>query len=147
MILYLDTSALLRLYVPEAGREAVMQAAETADVRCTHLIAYVELHAAVAKAERLQRLDQEGADAILNRFERDWAALLVIAADEVLVRRAGRLARQHGLRGYDSVHLAAAERLAVTMPAEQVLLAAFDKDLVAAAGRLGIQVLGPSAHK
>jgi predicted nucleic acid-binding protein len=144
VILYLATSALFRLYVPEAGRETVMQAAETWDVRCTHLIAYVELHAAVAKAERLGRLDREGADAILTRFEHDWAALLVIDADEALVRRAGGLARQHGLRGYDSVHLAAAERLAATMPAEQVLLAAFDKDLVAAAARLGFQLLGPS---
>lgn len=124
-----------------AGREAVVQAAETWDVRCTHLIAFVELHAAVAQAERLRRLDREDADAILTRFERDWAALHVIDADEALVRRAGGSARQHGLRGYDSVHLAAAERLAATIPTEQVLLAAFDKDLVAAAGRLGFQVL------
>jgi predicted nucleic acid-binding protein len=147
VILYLDTSALFRLYVPEAGREAVVRAAETWDVRCTHLIAYVEMHAAVAKAERLRRLPREDADAILTRFERDWAALLVIGADEALVRRAGGLARQHGLRGYDSVHLAAAERLAATMPTEQVLLAAFDEDLVAAAGRLGLRVLGPSDNK
>jgi predicted nucleic acid-binding protein len=141
VILYLDTSALFRLYVPETGREAVVQATETWEVRCTHLIAFAELHAAVAKAERLRRLDREDADAILTRFEHDWTALLVVDADEALVRRAGVLARQHGLRGYDSVHLAAAERLAATTPTEQVLLAAFDKDLVAAAARLGFQVL------
>jgi uncharacterized protein len=141
VILYLDTSALFRLYVPEVGREAVVRAAAAWEVRCTHLIAFTELHAAVAKAERLRRFDREEADSILTRFERDWAALLVVAADEALIRRAGALAREHGLRGYDSVHLAAAERLASAMPAEQVLLAAFDKDLVAAAGRLGFQLL------
>jgi predicted nucleic acid-binding protein len=143
VILYFDTSALFRLYVPEAGREAVVKAAGACEVRCTHLIAFAELHAAVAKAERLKRLREKEVQTILARFEQDWAALLVIAVDDALIRRAGGLARQHGLRGYDSVHLAAAERLASTMPMEQVLLAAFDKDLLAAAGRLGFQLLEP----
>lgn len=146
MILYLDTSALFRLYVPEPHREAVLRAAAACEVRCTHLIAYAELHAAVAKAERLKRLSRKQADTILARFEQDWAALLVIAADEALIRRAGELARQHGLRGYDSVHLAAAERIASTVPAEQVLLAAFDKDLLSAARRLGFGLLGQGSE-
>ena len=42
MILYLDTSALFRLYVPETGREAVVEATERWEVRCTHLIAFAE---------------------------------------------------------------------------------------------------------
>ncbi len=119
-----------------------MQAIAACEVRCTQLIAFAELHAAVARAGRLKRLEPNEADAIRTRFEQDWAALLVIAADEPLIRRAGGLARWHGLRGYDSVHLAAAERLAFTVPREQVLFAAFDQDLVAAASRLGLRPLG-----
>lgn len=118
-----------------------MKAVGACEVRCTHVIAFAELHAAVAKAERLKRLRDDEVETILARFEQDWAAMLVIAVDDALIRRAGGLARQHGLRGYDSVHLAAAERLASAMPTEPVLLAAFDKDLLAAAGRLGFQLL------
>ena len=39
-LLYLDTSAWLKLYVEEDGSEAVHAAAEQAEQTCTHLIAY-----------------------------------------------------------------------------------------------------------
>jgi len=139
MILYLDTSALFRLYVPEPGRAAVLQAVQASTLRCTHLIAYAEMHAALGKAERMRRLSRKAVDTILARFEDDWQALLVIAADEALIRRAGALARLHGLRGYDSVHLAAVERLAAAEAG--VAFAVFDEALQAAARGLGLQVL------
>ena len=51
-----------------------------------------------------------------------------------LARRAGDLAEQHGLRGYDAVHLASAE--AVADP-DTVFVAA-DARLLDAAGALGV---------
>lgn len=56
-LLYLDTSAWLKLYVEEDGSETVHAAVEQAEQTCTHLIAYAELRAALAKAQRMQRLD------------------------------------------------------------------------------------------
>jgi hypothetical protein len=48
---------------------------------------------------------------------------------------------QHGLRGYDSSHLAAAERLGATTVDDEVILAAFDVALISAAKKLGIKFL------
>jgi len=107
VILYLDSSALLKLFVSEPGSEAVNNAVAGAGAVATHLIAYAEMRATFAKAERMRRVDAAGLKQILAEFELRWARMDVLAATEPLVRRAGDLAHRHGLRGYDSVHLAA----------------------------------------
>ncbi|MEX2374415.1 MAG: type II toxin-antitoxin system VapC family toxin [Dehalococcoidia bacterium] len=53
----------------------------------------------------------------------------LIDTDAPLVRRAGELAQRHSLRGYDAIHLAAAERIA----GPTTVLVAGDRDLCAAA--------------
>lgn len=56
--------------------------------------------------------------------------------DDALVRRAGVLAERFGLRGYDAVHLAGAERLTDA----EVVLVAGDGDLCEAAAELRLAV-------
>jgi hypothetical protein len=53
------------------------------------------------------RVEASDLQRLLPQFERRWASLDVLGVSEPLVRRAGDLAQRHGLRGYDSVHLAA----------------------------------------
>ena len=48
MILYLDTSAMIKLYVDEAGRSAVLSALDNAVKVASHDIAYVEQRSALA---------------------------------------------------------------------------------------------------
>ena len=49
MILYLDTSALVKLYVREHGSAAVRALVERADVVATSVVAYAEARAAFAR--------------------------------------------------------------------------------------------------
>ena len=51
-MLYLDTSALLNLYVDEPGRGAVTPALAAENVVATQELAYIEAHAAFSRAER-----------------------------------------------------------------------------------------------
>ena len=142
MIVYLDTSALLKLYLTEDGSRQVRDAVSTAALACTHLIAYAEVRAALARAVRMGRLDEDERMRQVRAFDADWAALHAIAVDEPLVQRAGEHAERLGLRGYDSVHLAAAERAfdGAGRPAG-FILAAFDSDLCRGADALGIPVM------
>lgn len=55
-------------------------------------------------------------------------------SNDALVRRAGALAEQHALRGFDAVHLAAAQRVAD----ETTVLVAGDRELLVAAQALGL---------
>lgn len=141
MILYLDTSAWFRLYVDEAGRDAVVRRVEEAELVCTHLVAYAELHAALARAVRIGRVAEGDAVRLIAQVDRDWPAMTVIQVDEPLVVRAARLTGQFGLRGYDSVHLAAVERLASQAGTEAIRFACFDEALCGAAARLGITLM------
>ncbi len=107
MILYLDTSALAKLFVVEPGAESVGRAVAQAAAVATHLIAYAEMRATFARAVRMGRVDTAALRVLTLEFERRWASLDVLGVTDPLVRRAGDLAERHGLRGYDSVHLAA----------------------------------------
>lgn len=65
-----------------------------------------------------------------------YAQLDLMEIDDRLVRRAGELAQGFGLRGYDAVHLAGAERL----DDAEVVLAAGDTASLEAAVKLSIHV-------
>lgn len=142
MILYLDTSALLKLYLAEADSRRVRRAVADALAVCTHWITYAEVRAALARAVRMQRLSESDRTRQARAFERDWLALQTISVDEPLVRRAGEHAERFGLRGDDSAHLAAAERAfeGAGRPAS-FALTAFDNGLRAGAQALGMPIL------
>ncbi|WP_347257902.1 PIN domain-containing protein [Methylocaldum sp.] len=54
MIVYLDTSALVKLFVKEVRSDRVRQAVSRARVVATHVIAYVETCAAFARAAQVR---------------------------------------------------------------------------------------------
>lgn len=140
-LLYLDTSAWLKLYIEEVGSGLVSTTVAEAEQVCTHLIAYTELRAALAKAQRMNRLTAEQKAMLLPVIEQDWETLNVILPTEMLIKRAANLADQFGLRGYDSVHLAAAEAISLQIMPQPLIFACFDKQLNEAAKALGMRVL------
>ncbi len=145
MILYFDTSALLKLYVDERDSDSVRDLYSQAGFVCTHLIAYVELLAGVAKGGSLGRLSAEQQVQLLAEIDTGWRQLEVVEIDEVLARRAGHLALRHVLRGFDAVHLAAAERVMAETPGTAKFgFVGFDLRMRSAAQTLGMEVLPAS---
>ncbi len=140
MILYLDTSALVKLYVSEAGTEEVMAAVTRAQAVASHDIAYVEAHAALARLLRESAVTESVHAGIKREFREDWAQLMRLELTAALADRAAEFAEAFALRAYDSIHLAAADHLhrhAVT----PVTFACFDRRLNRAAGVLGLTLL------
>jgi predicted nucleic acid-binding protein len=130
------------MYVREPGHDRVWQAAQEAARVASHLIAYAEMRAALARMRRTDRLARAQLTSIRNTFERDWRETLRITPTEAMVLRAGDLADDHGLRGNDSVHLAAAESLGAGRGVEFLTFASFDRLLNRAAQEIGLHVLG-----
>lgn len=136
MIAYFDTSALIPLLIeePTSGTAAVVW--DTADRVASARVVYAEARAALALAHRLDRVD----GATKNRAVRDLEALYNqldrVDVDDQLVRRAGVLAGEQQLRGYDAIHLSAAERIA---DADTVVVAG-DAELCRAAHSLRLHV-------
>lgn len=136
MIAYVDTSALLPLLIDELASERASTLWRAADRVVAVRVIYAEARSALAQAQRLGRLTVEELEAAVAELEGLYAQLDVIEVDDALVRRAGELAQLHALRGYDAVHLAAAERVADT----DTVLVTGDMDLSRAADELGLSV-------
>jgi predicted nucleic acid-binding protein len=64
------------------------------------------------------------------------AELMIIGVEEALARRAGELADERALRGYDAVHLASA----LALGPDETILATWDRDLSNAAAGAGLAV-------
>jgi len=136
VILYLDTSAVVKLYVEEAGSRAVSAGVAAADAICTVRIAYAEARAAFARGRRESLLTPRQLRELVRGFDEDWPRYTVIEISQALVRRAGGLAERRALRGYDAVHLAAA--LEVRDAGEAPAFACFDDRLAKAAAAEGL---------
>lgn len=108
MILYLDTSALLKLYVLEEGRDLVEQAVDEAAVIATSSVAYAEARASLARKRREGVFSEEKLREAVAAFDEDWRTFETLAATENAARLAGGLAEEHALRGFDALHLASA---------------------------------------
>jgi len=113
---YMDTSALVKLYVAEPGSRRVegLVNARAGDGRPAHGIAVskvgiVEVAAAVARRGRDGSLDAARQDAVLQAFFGDCERrFLTLAVLDDQLRLATALVRRRPLRGYDALHLAAA---------------------------------------
>lgn len=136
--LYLDTSAWMKLYVPEA-ESALVERLIAQSASCTsHQITYVEMRAAFAKACRMGRIDNAQKAVAIAGFETDWRTCKAMDTTEQIIRRAGDLADRFGLRGYDSVHLAAAEAISLLLMPQPLTFVCFDDRLNDAAAALGM---------
>jgi uncharacterized protein len=135
---YLDTSALVKLLIDEDEFEIADDVFDTTDDLYTCRIAYPEARAAIAAASRASRLDdaeRDRARSALDVFV--WPELLVIEVTPELAAKAGDLAEEWSLRGFDAVHLAAA----VEVAGEDLVLATWDRRLWHAAQAAGVRVL------
>ena len=140
MIVYLDTSALVKLYVQEAGSAEVRQAIARADLVATSLIAYVEVRSAFARKHRMADIDDPALKRHKREFEQGWNQLDRLPVDATTIRRAGDLAEQHRLKAYDALHLATADLMEVTLRSS-VSFACFDDALNRAAAKQGFTLI------
>ena len=137
-MLYLDSSAWVRLFLKEANYAAVRAYVAKAEDRICYELGYVEVRAALAAAHRAKRIDDAAHEQVKEVFAAEWLKSSVVGTDEVLIQRACGIAEYGGLRGVDAMHLAAAERVRLGGFMDMELLS-FDKDLVRAAKLLGIR--------
>jgi predicted nucleic acid-binding protein len=107
---FLDSSALVKHYVQERGSDWVRQTiAESARIYVCAL-ARVEVVAAITRKGRADELDENDARRAMALFENDWKrpAYEIVEVTPPLLDNAAKLVRQHALRAYDAVQLAAA---------------------------------------
>ncbi|QPN71647.1 type II toxin-antitoxin system VapC family toxin [Synechococcus sp. CBW1108] len=126
MILFCDTSALLKLFIDEQGSESMIKASSSSEGIAVCRITWAASMAAFDQARSM--------------FEQAWPGFAIADVTQPLVEKAGVFAEAFGLRGYDSVQLAAAHRLHEHL-ALPLTFACFDRRLNQAAKLLQLEVL------
>ena len=143
-LLYLDTSAWIKRYATEPGREAVEAVFAARTGLASSALGYVEAHAALARRNR--RGPERGAfEQSLLDIAEDWKNFLKVRISDSIVEHGKTHAVRFGLRASDAIHLASAAALNRRRPMmyDQLVLAASDRELLAAASELGLATWNP----
>ena len=139
MILYADTSALVKRYIREAHSGNVVKIIEQSEGVGSSVLTRVEMAATFAKAVRLGWVEDKNALRAWRDYLEHWPSFTRLVVSSGMVERASELAWEYGLRGYDSMHFASALIWQDAL-ASPITLATFDRDLWLAARKSGMDV-------
>ncbi|MDB5174073.1 MAG: hypothetical protein JWN51_2846 [Phycisphaerales bacterium] len=151
-IYFLDSSALVKRYVAEAGSAWVKSLFNPSvrNIIGAAVITGVEVVAAVARRQRGGSLQPIDASRIISQFRTDFfASLHRIEITPMVIESAMKLAEVHGLRGYDAVQLGAALSLQSFSKSTglSITFVGSDRKLNAVATAEGLSVEDPNAHQ
>ncbi len=144
---YLETSALVKLYVRELGTERVLALANrTTENRLAILaLSQVEFRSAVRRRERNGEIPPLVATQLLETFKRHLETRFVSQMiNDFVLDVASALVDRHSLRAYDAVQLAGYVGLRGSTGTDVPVFVSSDHALLAAARLEGIPVLDPA---
>ena len=141
MILFLDTSALVKLYIAEPGSARMREAAGRGEPVAVSVLAFAEIHAAFARRRREELVTDPELEQLRLDFANDWEELKQIPVGTAVLKLVPRLCESHPLRGADAVHLASA--LLLHQEGLEVLFACSDRHLLGAAAAEGLATFNP----
>ncbi len=149
---FLDTSAVVKCYVPEQGQAWIMALCDPARSHDLYIsqAALVEVVAAICKKARERSITIADRDKLIGIFRQDIQnvyGIWLVTTD--IYTSAGDLCLSHGLRAYDAVQLACARSLREDTQAKQIPPPTFvcaDINLINVATAEGLSVENPNNH-
>jgi len=143
-VTYLDTSALVKHFVSEAGSSEVRGLLRRRGPIASATIAYPELYSGLTRRHREGVLSPVQYRLACQRFERDWLALVKVELGAEILSSARGLIQRHALRAFDAIHLASALGLQ-TAANEPVTFVAADLRLLRAAAGEQLVTVNPES--
>jgi len=140
MILYLDTSALLKKYFRETGSDEIIARWKDATGIVTSSLAYAEALASIHRKKRDVKFNNDIFQNIIHLFRRDWNSFIRVEVTDELNDWIDKMVSHYSLRGFDAIHLASALIVHDRLP-EKFLFACYDNQLLQAAQSAGLQTL------
>ena len=124
------------MLIEEAGTPTAGDIWDRADRVVSVRLSHVDARAALAHAARLGRISSRHLRSSVPDLEDLLGQIEMVDVDDDLIREAGDLVEDQGLRAYDAVHLATALRVADL----ELIVVAGDQAMLAAAGALGMSI-------
>jgi len=138
MILYLDTSALVKRYFLEPYSDDVIFRWKSAAQIVTSFVAYAETMASMYWKKREAGLEEALIRKTVDAFHRDWESFIRVEINDALNGYIDRVVERYQLRGFDAIHLASAIVIHERFP-EDFIFACFDDNLGRAATSEGLE--------
>jgi predicted nucleic acid-binding protein len=145
--LYLDTSALIRLFVEEDGSARVRALAEgrgSADILLVSRLGFTEASVSLARMVHLGRIPAADLPHHQGSLEDYWdQSIQEVELIEDVLEDARQLAQRFPLRTYDAIHLASAREARRMLRGQyegEVQFLAFDTALLKAAQAVGFTI-------
>ncbi len=138
MILYLDTSAILKRYFQESFSGEVESKWNQAEAVVSSAVAYAEAMATMYRKKKEAGLDDKTMQKTGNAFKTDWNSFIRVEVSNELNPYIDKLFQKHILRGFDAIHLASAIMIHERFPKE-FFFACFDQRLNQAARLEGLE--------
>ncbi len=142
--MYLDTSALVKRYIEEAGSDTVREVLADEDVMqgLVSVIIGPEIASVLARRVREGVLDQARRLEILGTWRRDLRFLLEVplVRHSPILREAERILGFHALRAADAVHVATAQDLSRSIRGNTVVFVTADRRQAEVARAEGLEV-------
>lgn len=143
-MLFIDSSALAKRYIQEAGSERVLHWCATGVRIAVSRFTLVELTAALVRRGRAGDIDGPELANLLDQVDHDFCGQYEVGElDPAIMNRSVAIARKHALRAGDALQLACAITCASLAP-DKVVLVSCDGELNSAAAREGLVVLNPA---
>lgn len=98
MILFCDTSALIKLLIDEPGSDLIHQASQDADAIAACRITWAEAMAAMARRQREDPVSADAIEQARQRLNQLWTFFAIVEVSQDLVETAGRFADGFALR-------------------------------------------------
>jgi uncharacterized protein len=136
MILYLDTSALVKRYFLEQQSNELLSRWVQAELIVTSSVAYAETVASFFRKKRESALDEEVIQQVVEAFSLDWKSFFRVEVSDELNEIVLSVVESYPLRGFDAIHLASAVLTKRSLP-NDFLFVCFDQRLAQAAREEG----------
>jgi predicted nucleic acid-binding protein len=141
-MIYLDSSALVKRYVEEAGSGAVDRLLEEHRYAATSRLAYPEVLSALNRKLRAKDITSRVHGGLVKSFESDWNRLFVLEFVDELLPIVKQSIHRHAIRGADAVHLSSAMWLRSVLK-EDVVFTCADARLLEAAEKEKLLAFNP----
>jgi predicted nucleic acid-binding protein len=142
MIIYCDTSALVKRYFQEAGTESVQKIFERAKIITISQIGFIETISAFYRKQRSEPVSSRKFNSLIRNFKKDWESLHTIVLRDQIFVKAEQLIMKYFLRSYDAIHLTSAVIVQSELKTQLHFIAS-DIHLLKAAQSEGFRILNP----
>jgi predicted nucleic acid-binding protein len=106
MILFFDTSALIKRYISEAGSNKVDELFEIAENIIVSPVTKIETHSTIKRLLTTNLISEEDYKTVKSNLDTDFKYFTVVSLNEKIEKEAIKLIEKYQLKTLDSIQLA-----------------------------------------